>query len=434
MRVFLSAVALVLATAAPAAAAPWSPPATIVGSGDAFPALATGPAGPAAVYWSPLDARLVTFVSPLGPGLVPGPARPLTGALHLADDSVAADLPVVDARGAVVLPGTGPPTASTGAIATGPMIGPLAVGAVSAPVRGVAVNGAGDAAVVIEPCASLACPRGAPEVMVRRRGRAFGRPFAIDRPGLDYNASVAIDPRGRVLVAWDRDHRVFARFIDRRGRLGRLQALGDEVAPSVFHVVLPGDGRAAVAWGSEKFGGAGAGSPFQATLALAGPHGRFARHALETVQVPVTSEIGIPYPGVVVRLPAHAPGVVAWTGGGVNGNVVRAKTIRGTTVGVTRTLSAPGVDTVLGDAAAGSGGEAVVLTLPAAGEPGRGVVAYTRTGGTAVFGPAEPIGVATADSGDVAIDGRTGAVFVTWRSIGGDIGWSVRAPLAEATP
>ena len=252
-------------------------------------------------------------------------------------------------------------------MATGPVLGPVALRDLPAPVRAVAVNAEGDAAVLIEPCATLACHPAAPKVLIRRHGHGFGRPVALDRPGRGYGAGVAIDPRGRVLAAWDRDQRVYARAIGIRGRRGRMEALGPEAAPSVFQVVLPGDGRAAVAWGSEAFGGAGAGPPFTATVALADAHGRFARHVLATVPFPPDQALGIPLPGVVVRLPANAPGVVAWTGRGAAGEVVRAATIRGTTLGSARTVSPPGVDTLLGDADAGPRGEAVVVTLPVAG-------------------------------------------------------------------
>jgi hypothetical protein len=438
MRALCSVVAIVsaVAVAAPAAAAPWSPPATIPGAPDAFPALASGPSGPRAVYWSPLDATPVTFVSALGPGLVPGPAQPLAGAFRLDTGDVGADLPVVDARGRALLPALGRTAPGAGLVAGGPVGGPMALRDLPSPVRAVAVNAEGDAAVLVEACATRACRPAAPVVTIRRHGHGFGRPVALDRPGVGYGAAVAIDPHGRVLAAWDRDGRVFARSIGPRGRLGRISALGPEAAPPVFQVVLPGDGRAAVAWGSERFGGAGAGPPFTATVALAGAHGRFARHVLETVAFPPQSVLGIPLPGVVVRLPAHAPGVVAWTGGGSAGQAVRAATIRGTALGSPRTLSARGVDTILGDAAAGPRGEAVVLMQSATAMPGdgrRGLQAVVRVGGAAAFGAPEQVAGPDAgvDGADVAIDAASGAVFATWRSVTTPIGWSVRAPLGR---
>jgi hypothetical protein len=302
-----------------------------------------------------------------------------------------------------------------------------------APVRAVAVNAEGDAAVVVEACATRACGPAAPNVMIRRHGHGFGPPIALDRKGIGYGAAVAIDPRGRVLAAWDRDRRVFARAVGPRRR-GRIESLGREAAPSVLQVVLPGDGRAAVAWGAEAFGGAGAGSPFTATIALAGAHRRFSRHVLETVPVPPAQVLGIPRPGVVVRLPAYAAGVVAWTGRDATGNVVRAATIRGTALGAARTLSRPRVDTVLADAAAGPGGEAVVLGRPVAGLPGdgrRGLEAVARAGGAEPFGGPEQIAgpAADVDQADVAIDAASAAVFATWRSVTTPIGWSVRTPL-----
>ena len=439
MRALCSVVATVsaLAVAAPAAAAPWSPPATIPGAPDAFPALASGPTGPRAVDWSPLDATPATFVSALGPGLVPGPAQPLAGAFRLGTGDVGADLPVVDARGRALLPALGRTTPGAGLVAGGPVGGPMALRDLPLPVRAVAVNAEGDAAVLVEACATLACGPAAPRVMLRRHGGGFGPPVALDRPGIGYGAALAIDPHGRVLAAWDRDHRVFARAIGPRGRRGRVESLGREAAPSAFDVALPGDGRAAVAWGSERFGGAGAGSPFTATIALAGARGRFSRHVLETVPVPPAQVLEIPHPGAAVRLRAHAAGIVAWTGRDATGDVVRAATIRGTALGTARTLSRPGVDTVLADAAAGPGGEAVVLGRPVAGPPGdgrRGLEAVVRAGGAAPFAAPEQVAgpAADVDQADVAIDAASGAVFATWRSGTTPIGWSVRTPLGRS--
>jgi hypothetical protein len=113
--------------------------------------------------------------------------------------------------------------------------------------------------------------------------------------------------------------------------------------------------------------------------------------------------------------------------------VVRAATIRGVALGATRTVSRPGVDTVLADADAGPRGEAVVLGRPVAGPPGdgrRGLEAVTRAAG-ARFGAPEQIAAANAvvDQADVAIDARSAAVFATWRGLTTPIGWSVRTPL-----
>jgi hypothetical protein len=443
MRPLVTALAVLLLAAAPAAAEPWSPPGDIPGtSQENSPVLAMDAAGPRAVYWAaagvpanPAAFTPSTFVSPLGPGFVPAAGAQLSPVFQIVSSGGIAgvdDLAVVGGHGRVVLPAQPRARPGTGAIATGPLAGPLRVRDLPAPVRAVAVNAAGDAAVLVEPCATRACKPAAPMVMVRRRGRRFGPLVALDRRGLDYGASLAIDPRGRVLAAWDRGGRVYARFVGPRGRLGRIQALGPEEAPPIFHVALSADGRAAVAWASQRRGETGAGGPFTATLALAGPRRRFGRpRVLETVPQKSVGDFGVPHQGLVVRLPAGAPGLVAWTGLEAGGYVVRAAPIVGTKVGAAQTLSEAAGDSVLADAAEGPRGEAVVLELPHQGDGG--LVAVTRPAGASGFGAPEQIVAAPTfvDGAEVAVDSTSGAAFATWRTVALDrgIGWSVRAPI-----
>ena len=453
MRAFAGPVIASLVAAAPAAAAPWSPPATIPGAlVESYPVLAVGPSGPRAVYWTrsgrPVDpsAAPPTFVSRLGPDLRPTPAQTLTGSFQIGTDDVAVDLTTVDARGRVALPGFGRRSANGGLVATGPLAGPMTLRDVALPVRAIAVNAAGDAAVALEACATHLCHPAAPRIVLRGHGHALGHPIALDRAGFGYGVSVAIDPRGRVLAVWDRNGSVYARFVGPRGRLGRRQALGPERAPSVFQAALPGDGRAAVAWTSQVRGETGAGSPFTATISLAGPRGRFGRPiVLDTVPLPSPGSFGMPPPGLVLRLPPAAPGFVAWTGVDATGNIVRVATIRGTTLEPPQTVSAPGSNALLADAAAGPRGEAVVLMRPGAGSgaPNAGtgfgaLVAATRGPGVGAFAtpetivpPSPMLAIGAADEADVGIDPTSDTVLAVWRTGGGPISWSVRASLAQ---
>jgi hypothetical protein len=443
-----------LLAAAPAGAAPWSAPAPIPGSlVESFPVLAVGPFGPRAVYWTgsgrPVDpaAAPPTFVSRLGPGLRPGPAQTLTGSFQLGTGDIAVDLATVDARDRVVLPGFGRQSSEPGLLATGPLSGPMTLRDLARPVRSIAVNAAGDAAVGIEACATRRCHPASPGVVLRRHGHRLGRPIALDRPGFGHGMAVAIDPRGRVLAVWDRNDRIYTRFVGARGHLGRRRALGREPAPPVFRAALPGDGRAALAWSAQVRGETGAGSPFTATVALAGPSGTFGHpHLLETVPLLSPGSFGLPPPGIALRLPRGAPGLIAWTGVDPTGNVVRVSTIRGTTLESPQTVSAPGSNALLADAAAGPRGEAVVLLRPGAGSNSPtpstgfgGLEAVTRGPGSGPFGAPETIvpspsmpGIGDAEEADVAIDAASDTVLAVWRTGLAPITWSVRASLATS--
>jgi hypothetical protein len=434
VRLAAGVVAALSLAAAPATAAPWSAPMTIPGATDGRPALAQGASGPRAVYWSsavPVNpAAPATFVSRLGPGVRPEPAQALPGAFQLG---AVGDLAAVDGRGRIVLPALTRTRANAGAVAAGALIAPR-LRTLPAPVRALAVNAAGDAALVIEPWAARGYRPAAPRLVLRRHGHGFGPAVALDRKGHGHDAAVAIDRRGRVLAAWDRDGRVYARFVSAHGTLGPIQPLGTVTTISALQAVLSDDGRAAVAWTSQRVSEGDALSPFTATLALAAAHRRFAPpKTLETVRVTGFGR-SVPYRGLVVRLPAGRPGLAAWTGHDGQHYVVRAAPIDGTTVGAPQTVSQPATDTVLADAAEGPRGEAVVLLLPgcAGACPGPGgLVAVTRAAGAPAFGAPEPIVPAPAfiDGADVAIEAASGLVFATWANDSAPIGWSVRAPI-----
>jgi hypothetical protein len=440
MRILPPLIATLLVAAAPATAAPWSAPGTFPTSIGNSPVLAVGATGPQAVFWNNYTGGIVnglpgpggqisTSVSTLGPGLVPTPPQTVTPAFSIAGFGNIGDAGF--GGSGVVLP------AASVSVATGPLTGPLAVHKLTAPIRGIATNAAGDVAVVTEVCATKvsSCHPAAPSLVRKRRGHAFSRPIALGPKGHAYGAAVAIDPRGRVLVAWDRNGSVYARFVSTTGKLGATQRLGADTGLSRLQAVLPGDGRAAVAWTTQNIDEGDATSPFTARIALADSTGRFGRAKLLDT-VPVTgSGRYVPYQGLAITLPARQPGLATWTGYVGGHYVVAAAPIAGATVGAATVVSDPTVDTVLADAAEGSRGEAVILVLPGrAGEdpplpagPG-GLDAVTRPAAGQPFAGLEPIvpGPAFIDGATVSIAAASGGAFATWRDVDGPVGWSVR--------
>jgi len=427
--------------ATPAAAAPWSSPAPIPGAPDAVPVLAESAGGPQAVYWGTFDptklqSPITAFVSVLGTGPTPQPAAKLSPSLNVSQAALYGNRHVALAtfgNATVKVPG------SLVGVATGPLKGPMKTHALPAEVRSLAGNAAGDLAVMIEHCATNVggCHPSAPAVVLDRPGRGFGDPITLDRKGHSFGGSLAIDAHGRVLAAWDRAGVVYARFVSIKGKLSPIQRLGTDTGGG-FNVVLSNDGRAAVGWTTQTFSTATAPAVFAAKLAVAGASGHFgATRTLETGQLTGTQS-SIPYQGVVIKLPAGEPGLAAWTGYDGAHFTVRAAPIDGTTVGAPQTVSTPGTDTILADAAEGSRGQAVILLLP--GQAGAdptgtiapaGMVAVTHPAGTQTFGLPEEVvpGPAYVASAAVSIDAATGSVFATWRDVGSPAGWAVRAPL-----
>lgn len=435
MRFLPSLLAALLVSAAPAAAAaPWSPAAPIPGAPDTSPQLALDASGPRAVYWSTISLGPVTpgvsisgMVSVLGAGLVPGPAQTLDPAgLNIGT-------PVAYGAGDVLLGASRPPTAAIG-VASGPLAGPLSFQPLPGPVVAAAANHTGDRAVLIRSCNPVGCGSAPLKIALARPGHGFGQPIALDRSGSGNAQSLAMDRRGRVLAAWDRVGGVYARFVSINGRLGPIQRLGTQRAPTRFEVALPGDGRAAIGWTAQRTVNGEANSPFTATLALAAKGGRFAKPRL-LGSVPSIGTRFVPFPGFAVRLANRRSGFATWTGYDGTNYVVRAAPITGTTIGSAQTVSAPGADTILGDAAESLRGQAAILLLPGSRVASGGVIqpdaiaAVTTSATTQPFGQPEQIAAGSIDGADLGIDAATGVAFATWRTVGAPLRWSTRAPI-----
>jgi hypothetical protein len=438
MRLLSAALVAALAGAAPASAAvTWSSPGAIAGSGiGSQPLLAQGPAGPVGVFWNvnlhprsstgPFPARAST----LGPGLLPQPTRTLHPSFSLVGtpDSGGATY----GHDGVVLP-----DGSSG-VALGPVGGPLRTHHLPGEVRAVAGNSAGDVAILSEACATRApgCHPAAPQLVLYRSGRGFAKPIALDRKGHSYSAGLAIDAAGEVLAAWDRDGRIYARFISPAGKPAPIQPLAVETGPPALVVALSGDGRAAVGWTEDVlYLGLASGSSI-INLALAGHDRRFDEPDLLQASVLPAPGQDIPGPGLVLALPDGQPGLAVWSAYDGTVGVVRAASFT-PTFGLAQTVSEPGVDTALASAAESSRGEAAILLSPAGPDssppttgPG-GLDAVTRATPAQAFGPPTQIvgPPAAIDGADLAIQATTGVAFATWRDVAGPIGWSVSTPI-----
>jgi hypothetical protein len=331
-RAICGALAL-LATVAPAARATWSGPMTVATNANALfaPGLTWTGTGRGVLSWvtgAEDDVALATAPPATDRFTARGVYRPArrvyagdNGNLATyAKSGLALSGVTASNRIAVVLGRVG--SAAGRRVTVGPTLQ-------SGPGEVVA-NAAGDLAVV-----SLTQTRArdlrtlAPTLVVRRHGR-FGRPIRVAGASRHYigELEVAINPRGDVLVAWQRGRTIYARLRTAAGHMRPAARLGENGRAQIS-VWLASDRSAAVAWEAPDL------STTQVRAVRAVPGGRFLRRAalLEQFDGHIRPETcGGPTRGVkLVRVTGIRSGqpVVAWTARESRHLVVRAAVGRG---------------------------------------------------------------------------------------------------------
>lgn len=223
------------------------------------------------------------------------------------------------------------------------------------PIAGSAVdsNGRDDQAVLFQVFgSSRSFRRRSIYLVVRRAGRAFGRPVRVGRgPGVA-ELDVAVGDSGRVAVAWARERRVAAR-VRSGGRLGGVDTVGDAGTDTTIRAAVALSGAVLVSWAAEELGAGPRDEgddygPYAIRAVLAAPNGRFER------------EISLSDRPAVAAEPVGAERfVLAYEGEESGRNVVRASEVGTPGIGRAQTVSDPGADSALGDLATGPRGEAV---------------------------------------------------------------------------
>jgi hypothetical protein len=149
------------------------------------------------------------------------------------------------------------------------------------------------------------------EVALRRRGHTFGAPLRL-ATGSVRSVSVAVGPRGDVLVAWDARGKIRTR-LRRAGHrsFGRAETLRS--APTFFatlRTAVASSGRAFVAWGAQLRTEGGDQGPvfYEAAVRPAGA-ARFRRAQL-LEQLGADHQAGV----LDLALTGHGNATVAWTG------------------------------------------------------------------------------------------------------------------------
>ena len=418
-------------------AQPWSAPRTLPESSDWLPAVAFSPSGEGIVVWS----RHPDPQSAFGPDAYAAPLRPDGGAG--APRRIATRFSVGNGQGVamhgrdrVIVSGTVYRRSVThaglasGSLASGlgPPRSPMPRGRIS----GMAVNRAGDVAVLVRRCEERGCGRSTPFLVMHRRGTRSGRPVRLDRPGRGEDGAVAIDDRGDAIAAWDRDGRIRARF--RRGRaprVGPVHSLGSS-GPGVPELTAAlGPGGAAVAWGSQDVDEGRPRSPYLPRVAVGGRTGGFTRaRRLETVRA--TGVDGyVRSPAVRIAIVSGGRMLVAWTGGGAGqAFVVRAAQVSRRGVSRRRTVTPAGGRGELADLATSPRGDAILLWTGRTTGGAGGLFATVRPAGANAFAGAEPVSASdSVDDARLAISPRTGRAVAVWRDVGNPFGIATRDPV-----
>ena len=397
LLVLLTAAALA-APATALAAPPWSAPATIPDAlGSSTPIVVT-PAG---------NAELLAPISRTAAGSSGGPPSELvpiaaTGQPGAAQKvAAAAGLLTTYARNRVAVAGStlvdGTITdRSHSTVALGTAGGALGAarglsGSTGQHVMGLAGNARGDLALVTGDASHVRT------LYVRRAGTtSFRVVLRIAVTSRARGATVAVGPHGDVLVVWEDNHEIFARHLGPTGHAGAVHRIGDGVQ-SQLQAAIDDSDRLEVAWKTQRVSEGESNTPAIVRFATAAPnHGFGPQRTVETVGASGTGRF-VGAPGVRLIAEANGSTLLAWTGFDGSHFVVRAAEVVKGHRGTPQTLSPAGEDAVLGDAATGANGAAIVAWRSGVqgADPVPGatptVFASHRDAGAAAFGAPEQV-------------------------------------------
>jgi hypothetical protein len=292
--------------------------------------------------------------------------------------------------------------------------------------QAIAANTNGDVAASYGVCANRACVHQSLYLVVRRGNRAPLPSIRVDNVAVGQISTVAINPRGDMLIAWQANGGVFARIRTAGGTLYRTERLGNPGEPvRAISAVLTPDRAAAVAWEAQDVneGTPGSRATVDATFKAAGASHHF--HSAQRLAIVPALSTGhyVGERGVKVVLSGDGRITAAWTGFAGGRFVVRAAELSDFRFVGAQTVSDPATDAVFSDLAAGPGSALAVLweTGAAGNDPGvgtPGLAVALRAPGAPAFGPAESIEQGTAAIGAVVrFDPSTGRLVAAWNDV-----------------
>ena len=361
LLVVLLTVGALTAPATAVAAPPWSAPATIPDAlGSSTPIVVT-PAG-TAVLLAPISRTAAGSSGGPPSELVPIAANGQPGTPQTV--AAAAGLLATYAKNRVAVAGStlvdGTITdRSHSAVALGTAGGALGAahglsGSTGEHVMGLAGNARGDLAVVTGDASHVRT------LYVRRAGTtSFRVALRISVTRRARGATVAVGPKGDVLVVWEDNHEIFARHLGTTGRAGAVHRIGDGVQ-SQLQAAIDSSGRLEVAWKSQRVSEGESNTPAIVRFATAAPnHGFGPQRTVETVGASGAGRF-VAAPGVRLIAEANGSTLLAWTGFDGSHFVVRATEVVNGHRGAPQTLSPAGEDAVLDDTTTSANGAAVI--------------------------------------------------------------------------
>jgi hypothetical protein len=247
---------------------------------------------------------------------------------------------------------------------------------------------------------------------VRRRGGRLGPAHVVSGSGHAEAVALAYDGRGDLLVA-------YARYRDGRRRVfARVQAVGHgighetDLGPQTGQLRIaaagqPNAARFVVAWQTEDPSGAGPGFPPRVLATTRSTLGRFA--PAQTLDAGTVAE----YAAGAIQASYASDGVatVAWSQPTASGQRPRAATGAAGQPFAVGDLAGDGVVTGLASARDAT---TTVLTSPAPGSAGPGVLAFTRPAGARTLSAAQDVDADPTATGALAAapDGHVDALWV----------------------
>jgi hypothetical protein len=432
IALLLTLIAFVAAPATALAAAPWSSPTLVPGAiGQDTPVVVT-PSGSAALLAGVSRDALgstggASEIVALDANGQPGTPRPVALAAGLLTTYAKGH---IAAAGSTLHNGTiDDHSHATVALGTPTNLGSARglTGSTGQHVFGIAGNLRGDIAVVTGDASHVRT------VYVRRAGSTTFRvalKFPITRDHAR-GATVAVGPKGDVLVVWEDNHVIFARHIGPTGHAGPAHRIGDGVQ-SQLQAAIDDKGRLEVAWKTQRVTEGESDAIATIRFATAAPgHGFGPPRTIEAIDA--GRFVGAP----AVRMLPESGGrtLVAWTGFAGGHFVVRAADFVDGHIAAPQTLSPATQDAVLGDAAVGANGAATVVwrsgVLGADPAPGASptVFASHRAAGETAFGAPEQVsttGENVATAPFAAVDPVSGRSLVAYAPLATGVEVSAR--------
>jgi hypothetical protein len=416
------------------AAPPWSPPASVPGVIGQTTPVAVTPTGATVLLAQVGRAALgstgtASEVVPLGADGQPRTPQPVGLAAGLLTTYAKAHVAVA---GSTLVEGTITERShATVALGTPNNLGPARglTGSTGQHVFGVAGNVRGDVAVVSGDAAH------GRTLYLRRAGTTtFRVALRIPVGSRARGATVALGPKGDVLVVWEDNHHISARHLGPSGHAGPVHRVGDGVQ-SQLQAAIDDKARLEVAWKDQRVAEGETIAPAIVSFVTAAPgHGFGPQRTIETVGASGTGRY-VSAPAVRLVTETGGRALLAWTGFENGHFVVRATDVVDGHRGIPQTLSPATEDAVLGDVAARADGEATVVWRsgvqgndPVPGQTPT-VFASHRGGAQNAFGGPEQVSQAGDDvltAPFAALDPVAGRSFVAYSLLSGGVLVSAR--------